>query len=721
MPRVTRLNRTFALLAILVALAASGPRISAATVVRAGSASIANDPDAGTWTIRSAGTALTMVFDGTRDFRLVRLAAGSGEPHTFTTPDTQITVAGKTLPFGSRGAGFVFQNVATSADRYTVRLDITFDLPAFRLRTTRHYAATSGSPTFETWTSFVPLGSATGLSDLNAFVLTVPRGTIHWVNGLQGDGTEANQESAFTLQQRTLQAGERLVLGSTGRASEQTVPSFAVTSGSEVFYGGLLWSGAWAFTATGTEGGLDLKLGLGSMSTSLSSAIDGPHAYFGLTKGGLGHASAALRTFALRGLRAGRPLDPQVTYNTWFAYGVGVDEASMRQEIDGAALLGAERFVVDAGWYAGAGRGGIGDFTSGLGNWQVDAGRFPSGLGALSDYAHERGLTFGLWVEPERVTLATVGRGGLAQEAWLAKTGGKYGSSEFAQVCFGGPAARQWVFDRLTALIDAAHPDYLKWDNNFWINCDRAGHVHGASDGNFAHVNGLYDVLARLRERYPDLVIENVSGGGNRMDLGMLRYTDAGWMDDRTTPSAKVRHNIQGLSTVFPPAYLMSFVMHAAEEPLRDASDLPLLLRSRMGGILGLCFRTGDLNEDEVAGMRHEIDRYKILRDSLRSASATLLSAQAQGSGGPPWDVWQTTPEGIRPTVLWVFQADSGALGIVVHPARLREDSMYDVQSADAGPLGVVSGSVLMEDGVEVVASPGTAAHMILLTPIRQR
>jgi alpha-galactosidase len=691
-------------------------------VVRAGSASIANDPDAGTWTIRSAGTSLTMAFDATHDFRLVRLASGSGEPRSLAAPDTQITIAGKTLPFGSRAAGFVFQNVATSVDRYTVRLDVTFELPAFRLRTTRHYAATSGSPTFETWTSFAPLGSPVGLSELNGFVLTIPGGTLHWVNGLQGDGTEAIRDSAFTLQQRTLQAGERMVLGSTARASEQTVPSFAVTSGSQVFYGGLLWSGAWSFTATGTDGGLDLKLGLGPMSTSLSSAIDGPHAYFGLTTGGLGEVSAALRTFALRGLRAGRPLDPQVTYNTWFAYGVAIDEGSMRQEIDGAARLGAERFVVDAGWYAGAGRGGIADFTSGLGNWQVDAARFPSGLGALSDYAHDRGLTFGLWVEPERVAMSTVGRAGLAQEGWLAKTGGKYGSSEFAQVCFGGPAARQWVFDRLTALIDAARPDYLKWDNNFWINCDRAGHVHGANDGNFAHVTGLYEVLARLRERYPDLVIENVSGGGNRLDLGMLRYSDAGWMDDRTTPSAKVRHNLQGLGAVFPPAYLMSFVMHAAEEPLRDAPDLPLLLRSRMSGILGLSFRTGDLSEDEVGGMRHEIERYKILRDALRSASATLLTGQASpGSDGPPWDVWQTTPEGIRPIVLWAFQSDPGARRIVVRPARLRAESMYDVQSADAGPLGVVPGSVLMEDGVEVVASPSSAAHLILLTPVRQR
>jgi alpha-galactosidase len=721
MQGVTVFSRAVALSALLIAIAGSGANLSGAAVVRAGSASISNDPEAGTWTIRSGGTALTIAGDAAHDFRLVRLAAESEEPRNLGAADTQINVGGRTLSFGSRAAGFVFQNAEASADRFTVRLSITFDLAAFRLRTTRHYAAASGSPTFETWTSFLPLGAPASVSDLNAFMLTIPNGTIHWVNGLQGDGTEANRGSAFTLQQRALAAGERLVLGSPGRASEQTVPSFAVTSGSDVFYGGLLWSGAWSMTATAAGSGLVLRLGLPSMSTAVSSAIDGPHAYFGLTTGGLGDAAAALRTFALRGLRAGRPLDPQVTYNTWFAYGVAIDESSMRPEIDGAARVGAERFVVDAGWYAGAGREGVGDFGSGLGTWQVDPSRFPSGLGALSDYAHDRGLTFGLWVEPERVALSTIGRSGLAQEGWLAKTDGKYGSSAFAQVCFGGPAARQWVFDRLTTLIDAARPDYLKWDNNFWINCDRSGHVHGTSDGNFAHVRGLYEVLARLRERYPDLAIENVSGGGNRMDLGMLRYTDAGWMDDRTTPSVKVRHNVQGLSAVFPPAYLMSFVMHDADEPLRDAQDLPLIFRSRMTGLLGLSFRTGDLSDDEVSAMRQEINRYKSLREALRSSSATLLTSQAGSGGGAGWDVWQTTPEGIRPIVIWGFQTDTGARRIAVRPAGLHEQVMYEVQSADAGPLGFVSGAELMEMGVELSASPQSAAHLILLTPIRQR
>ena len=714
-------HRTLAL-ALLVSIAgAIAPRTSADTVVEAGTASISNDPDAGTWTLSSEGSSLTLGFDASHDFRVIRLESANGEPRTLgTLPDTQVSVGGKTLPFGSRAAGFVFQGAAASADGFTVKLDVTFELPSARLRTTRHYIATSGSTAFETCTTFAPIGAPVSESDLKPLTLTITAGTIHWVNGLQGDGVEAAHDSAFTLEQRTLQNGERLTLGSVGRSSEQTVPWIAVDNGPDTFYAGLLWSGAWSLTAARSGGALEVRLGLGGMTTSVSSPIDGPHAFFGVTAGGMGNVPAALRTYVLHGLRAGRPFDPQVTYNTWFAYGVGIDEASMRDEIDGAASLGAERFVVDAGWYLGAGSAGTGDFSSGLGTWQVDPSRFPSGLGALSDYAHAHGMSFGLWVEPERVAMSTVGRAGLAQEAWLAKNGGKYGSSEFAQVCFGSPAARQWVFDRLVSLINAARPDYLKWDNNFWINCDRSGHVHGSSDGNFAHVNGLYDVLSRLRADYPDLVIENVSGGGNRLDLGMLRYTDAAWMDDRTTPSAKVRHNIQGLSAVFPPAYLLSFVMSDPDEPLRNAPDLSLLFRSRMSGILGLCFRTTDLDEDEVSAMRQEVDNYRAIRDALRTASGTLLTPQASSTNAPGWDVYQTTPFGNFPVVLWAFQNDRGARSILVRPVGLHH-RMYEVQGADAGPLGYVTGSALMEDGIEIRTSSRSAARMISLTPVRMK
>jgi alpha-galactosidase len=175
-----------------------------------------------------------------------------------------------------------------------------------------------------------------------------------------------------------------------------------------------------------------------------------------------------------------------------------------------------ELFVMDAGWYVGAGDSDQFDFDSGLGTWAEDADRFPSGLASLADYAHGVGLKFGLWVEPERVALAWVDKPGLARESWLATRDGEHGSPLTAQICLVRPEARQWVLDQLVALIERVHPDYLKWDNNFWINCNRAGHGHGPSDGNMAHVQALYGVLDELRRRYPDLLIENVSGGGAR-------------------------------------------------------------------------------------------------------------------------------------------------------------------------------------------------------------
>lgn len=255
--------RTFWVVFTLGLTALSAPSIKAESVVRAGFASIANDPDSATWTIGSNGVSMTLLIDPARDFQVVRLGSPVGEPQTIgALPDTQITLGGRTLPFGNRAAGWVFNNVTTSVSGFTVQLNVTYDLPSSRVRAIRHYAVTSGSPTFETWTSFAAISGTVVLSDLNAFVLTVPAGTIHWVNGLQGEDANVSRDAAFSLQQRTLGPGERLSLGAAGRSSEQTVPWFAVDRGGDVFYAGLLWSGAWAFTADRSTAGLNLTLGV---------------------------------------------------------------------------------------------------------------------------------------------------------------------------------------------------------------------------------------------------------------------------------------------------------------------------------------------------------------------------------------------------------------------------------------------------------------------------
>ena len=338
-----------------------------------------------------------------------------------------------------------------------------------------------------------------------------------------------------------------------------------------------------------------------------------PHTFFGVTARAGNNESGALHDFIINGIRQGRPFQPLVTYNTWFPYGTQVNEDQMVAELDRAAALGVELVVLDAGWYVGAGDTNDYDFESGLGTWAEDMFRFPSGIASLADYAHGLGLKFGIWVEPERVALAWVDKAGLAREPWLATRDGDYGAGQNAQICLAGAAGRQWVLDQLTALIDRIRPDYLKWDNNFWVNCNRGGHGHGAADGNLAHVQALYQILDALRRRYPDLLIENVSGGGARIDFGMLAYTDVAWMDDRTAPSSLVRHNIEGLTFAFPPAYLLSFLIDAEGEPIAGADDLPLLTRSRMPAVFGLTYRTDLLQEETAAELAGEIERVQTI------------------------------------------------------------------------------------------------------------
>jgi alpha-galactosidase len=685
------------------------------TAAAAGDASIVHDDGAGTWTLGAGGTSLKLSFEGGRDFAIASLTTASGRNWAASNiPDSLVKVGSQTLALGSRAAGFVFQDVTVSSQGLRLQLNITWNLSSAGLRVTRHYTIVSGSPSFEAWTTFTPTASAT-LFDLNALQIVVPNGAIHTLTGLDGDNADVASDSAFTLKTQTAAPGQHLSFGAQRRSSEQTVPWIAVDGPQDEFYAAVMWSGAWTISADRTSNVLALNFGLPAMTTTAQGPVDTPHAVFGVAPGGLPQATAALRSYAIDGIRAGRPIAPHVTYNTWFAYGTDVTESSMRDEMAHTAALGAELFVLDAGWYAGTGVAGPFDFDAGLGSWAPDPVRFPNGLAPLRDYAHGLGMKFGLWVEPERINQSLIGGRDSVDERLLATTQGEYGSEDSAQVCLGTKAARDWILGWLTGLIDQVQPDYLKWDNNLFVNCDRGGHDHGAADGNFAHVNGLYAILDALRQRYPSLLIENVSGGGNRLDLGMLRYTDVAWMDDRTAPSVHVRHNVEGLATVFPPAYLLSFVTDHDTEPLHDSPDLSLYFRSRMPGALGLCFRTADLAEGDLANMSREVGIYKAIRGTLQDAAGSLLTPQAADAGGPAWDVMQETTAGSDQVVVCAFQSNDTTTSFVVKPTGLDAQASYEVTSVDTGVLGTATGAEIMSSGIDVLESPNTAAHILII------
>jgi alpha-galactosidase len=478
-----------------------------------------------------------------------------------------------------------------------------------------------------------------------------------------------------------------------------------------------MWSAGWRLAFERRADSLhvtSLFPGVGT-AVEVNAPLEVPHTFFGLTARSIADEAGALHQFIINGIRNGRPFTPLVTYNTWFPYGVTVTEDAMVTEMDRAASLGVELFVLDAGWWLGAGQDSDYDFDSGLGSWAEDPDRFPSSLASLRDYAHGLGMQFGIWVEPARVALATVDKPGNAREPWLAQQGKVYGSANTAQVCLASDAARQWVLGKLVDLIDRVRPDYLKWDENFWINCNREGHGHGPDDGPFRHTKALYSILADLRRQFPDLMIENVSGGGNRMDFGMLAHTDVGWMDDRTAPSTHVRHNLEGLTFAFPPAYLLSFAIDGEGEPISAGYDLDLFVRSRMPGTLGLTYRSDRLDEATGEMLAQQVREYKRIRDIIADASATLLSAQAPVTDGT-WDVLQEVSRGGDAAVIFAFKDNDDDGRVLVRPRGLVADATYAVESLDAGAIGSARGDTLMQDGLEIVHSGTSRAHVLILT-----
>jgi len=537
---------------------------------------------------------------------------------------------------------------------------------------------------------------------------------VKWVGGLRSYANTGELEP-FEIADGELESGSWWQIGSDRRSTENYLPFVTVDDGTSVFYGGIMWSGAWRFSCDIADDRLRVTAHFPETpSVAPSRAVEVPHAFFGLTSHG--RESAAIRQFVMNGIRRGRPFSQLVTYNTWFAYGTSITEDAIVSEINRAAAIGVELFVVDAGWYAGAGQDSDSDFESGLGTLTADPNRFPSGLASLADYTHDAGMKFGLWIEPERIALDALRELGV-EEAWLATSDGNRGSDRVGQICLAGTAARKWLVERLSSLIEAIGPDYLKWDNNSWLNCNRAGHGHGAHDGNFEHVGGLYAVLKELRTRFPDLLIENVSGGGNRLDFGMLAFTDAAWMDDRSYPSSHVRHNLEGATSALPPAYLLSFVIAGDGEEIDMGNDIWNIMRSRMPGILGMTFRGGDLTEEARQALAIEIQRYKQYRTTLSRASAVLLTQQAPVDG---WDVLQELANDNLSAVVFAFKSDFSDGRILVRPRDLVSDVVYEVQSADAGLLGTATGESLMQDGIELVHATGASlAHVLFITATR--
>ncbi|MCL2490817.1 MAG: alpha-galactosidase, partial [Propionibacteriaceae bacterium] len=330
-----------------------------------------------------------------------------------------------------------------------------------------------------------------------------------------------------------------------------------------------------------------------------------------------------------------------IVVNTWESAMFGVDEATVLAQARAGRKLGAELVVLDDGWFKARA-----DDHAGLGDYTVDAKKFPHGLAWLSARVHTMGLRFGLWVEPEMVNPdSDLFR---AHPDWAI---GVVGSSCLQRNQLMLDLSRQDVRDYIVAqvsrAIDDYHLDYIKWD------CNR--NMTDAS-GALAHhyALGLCDVLRRIFGPRPRVLLESCASGGNRFDLAMLCFSPQIWASDCTDPVERL--DIQdGLSFLYPPSTMGAHVTASPSAQTLRATPLATRFNVAAFGVLGYEFDLTTLSFAERRDVRAQVAFYKRHRRTLQQGRFHRLSTTRPDQFG-----WATV--GQREVIAGHFQTRTRSL-----------------------------------------------------------
>jgi alpha-galactosidase len=383
-------------------------------------------------------------------------------------------------------------------------------------------------------------------------------------------------------------------------------PGFGFRTG-EVWATHLAWSGdkrVWAESSPlgRVVLGVGELLAPGEVSVAPGDTYNAPWAVFAYSDDGLDGLSHRLHSW-IRSWPSRRAAVRPVVLNTWEAVYFDHDLPTLERLVDAAARVGVERFVLDDGWFTGRT-----DDRRALGDWFVDRTTWPSGLHPLVDRVRAAGMDFGLWVEPEMVSLDSE----LARRHpdWVlgaARAPGPAWRHQYV-LDLGNPAAFAWILARLDALLTEYPLTYLKWDHNRDL---LAGSTH-------AQTTALYRLLDALRELHPGVEIESCASGGARIDLGMLERVDRVWTSDTNDPLE--RQQIQRYTGVLvPPEYLGGHLGAPVAHTTGRTASLGFRLATALFGSAGIEWDLTQAAPAELAAIAEWIGQYKALRPLLHA------------------------------------------------------------------------------------------------------
>lgn len=351
--------------------------------------------------------------------------------------------------------------------------------------------------------------------------------------------------------------------------------------------------------------------------------------------------------------RSFRDRNRPIVVNTWEASYFDVSHDTVVAMADSAASLGVEILVLDDGWF-----GRRSNDQSSLGDWYVDRSKFPDGLAATAQKVHDRGLGFGLWIEPEMISPdSDLYR---AHPDWCIGVDGRGASLARHQRVLDMSRAdvQTFVVETVSRLIRDFSLDYIKWDMNRNMTEIGSRALPAPRQREVAHryMLGVYHVLTTLREWFPDVWIEGCSGGGGRLDPGMLAFVPLMWTSDNTDAAARLQIQ-QGTVLIYP---LSAVSAHVSDVPNHQTGrSIPMEFRGRaaMSAVLGYELDPRRLSEDQRETLKSQISWYKEIRGLVQFGRHVVLDTP-----NPEFAyAWLFVDEEGQRAMIFYFQLTAGA------------------------------------------------------------
>ena len=515
--------------------------------------------------------------------------------------------------------------------------------PKYALTVDMFYRTRTGSDIIECWTEIhnQERGTVT-LTQFASAVLPIRRGHV-WQSSLYGTWADEAQ-----VHEEELIAGESVIRNNDGTRNAHTSHAevmFSLDGRPQELTGttigaALVYSGNYKlktitddteyhyYIAGINEENSEYHLRRGESFTTPALALT-------LSHDGMSGVSRNFHSWGRKYMLNNGDQDRMILLNSWEGVYFDINQERMDQMMADIADMGGELFVMDDGWFGTKYKRN--KDNAALGDWDVDTTKLPGGIEGLIASAKKHGIKFGIWLEPEMTNTQSV----LYEKHpdWVLRSmnrdlkPGRGGTQLVLDLC--NPRVQDFVFDVVDRLM-TRYPDiaYIKWDANMPVQDAGSSYLPAADQTHvyIAYHRGLENVLSRLRQKYPDLVIQDCASGGGRVNYGTLRWFDEYWTSDNTDALQRV-YMQWGTSYFFPALAMGSHISNAPNHQTFRTIPIKYRIDVAKSGRLGMEIQPAILTAEEKAQCKKAIAEYKEIRPVVQHGDIYRLQSPFEHKG----------------------------------------------------------------------------------------